>query len=149
MTNQYNNVNVNAGMLRSTHSLVAYKAIDLDQYYRVFLTSGKLVRTYWGGLLKKGNLMQFSHKHCMGEYECYLTTELCTNELYRGIIVFMKIGVPCALLDQSVTISTPSAFRSIIAAEIEASAYAHELVASQAIKGFFRSNTMQLTRLPL
>ncbi|MDX8124953.1 hypothetical protein SKZ59_24555 [Janthinobacterium sp. GMG2] len=93
--------------------------------------------------------MQFSHKHCMGEYEYYLTTELCTNDLHRGVIVFMKIGVPCALLDQSVTISTPSAFRSIRTAEIEASAYAHELIASQAIKEFFRSKAMQLTRLPL
>ncbi|OEZ81665.1 hypothetical protein JAB6_39290 [Janthinobacterium sp. HH104] len=63
--------------------------------------------------------------------------------------MFMKIGVPCALLDQSVTISTPSAFRSIRAAEIEASAYAHELVVSQAIEVFFHSETMQLTRLPL
>lgn len=93
--------------------------------------------------------MQFSHKHSLGDYEFYLTTELCMNNLHRGVIVFMKAGAPRALLDQSVTINTPSAFKSMRAAEIEASAYAHELVASKAIDDFFQTDAMALTRLPL
>ncbi|MDN2699299.1 hypothetical protein O0882_23565 [Janthinobacterium sp. SUN073] len=93
--------------------------------------------------------MRFSHKHCMGDYEFYLTTELCVNELHRGVIVFMKAGVPSGQLNQSVTINTPSAFKSVRAAEIEASAYAHELVVSKAIDDFFQPETMSLARLPL
>ena len=72
--------------------------------------------------------MQCTNKHCLLGYEFYVSTTLSFEHLHHGVIVVIKRGDTNELLAQPVTIETPSAFKSIRAAEIEASAYAHELI---------------------
>lgn len=77
--------------------------------------------------------MEFTHEHHLDGYVFHICAILTSEYRYKGRILLSKRGDTCATIDPALTIDTPSTFKSFRGAQIEASAYAHELVYSGAI----------------
>lgn len=107
---------------------------DLDQREVSFsLTRNTTMHNYFL-LHDDGGNMQFNQQYYLSGYEYHVFTALTNEKLHRGIVIFVKRGDTEEFLDLPVAIETPSAFKTIRAAEIEASVYAHELILSGAIR---------------
>ena len=72
-------------------------------------------------------------KHQISGYESHVTGALEKDGRYRGMILISKRGDTQQVYAKPVLIETPSSFKSVHAALIEASAYAQELIYSGAI----------------
>lgn len=72
--------------------------------------------------------MHQTNKQALNGYEFFITTALTAEQRHRGVIIFTKRGDVEAVVDPSFFVETPSAFKSVRAAGIEASVYARELI---------------------
>lgn len=72
--------------------------------------------------------MDQHQKHAINGYEFHVTGALEKDGRYRGMILLSRRGDTGRVLAKPVLIETPSSFKSVHAALIEASAYAHELI---------------------
>lgn len=72
-------------------------------------------------------------KHQISGYEFHVAGALEKDGRYRGMILISKRGDTQQVYAKPVLIETPSSFKSVHAALIEASAYAQELIYSGAI----------------
>lgn len=72
--------------------------------------------------------MDQHQKHAINGYEFHVTGALEKDGRYRGMILLSRRGDTGSLLAKPLLIETPSSFKSVHAALIEASAYAHELI---------------------
>lgn len=77
--------------------------------------------------------MHITKKHFLNGFVFDISTVLTADSRYRGIVMVTTRGDTHEVLSPPLAIETPSAFKSTRAAEIEASAYAHELIATRAI----------------
>jgi len=78
---------------------------------------------------------QHDQKHHIKGYEFHVTGALEKDGRYRGIILLSRRGDTGEVLAKPVLIETACSFKSVHAAQIEASAYAHELIHQGAIAG--------------
>ncbi len=77
--------------------------------------------------------MHMKNNHFLNGFAFNVSTSLTAESRFRGIILITQRGDTNEVLTSAFAIETPSAFKSVRAAEIEASAYAHELIATGAI----------------
>ena len=73
-------------------------------------------------------------KHQIRGYEFHVAGALEKDGRYRGMILLNKRGDTLQAYAKPVLIETPSSFKSVHAALIEASAYAQELIYNGSIK---------------
>ena len=78
--------------------------------------------------------MDQEQKHQIRGYEFHVTGALEKDGRYRGMILISRRGDTLQVYAKPVLIETPSSFKSVHAALIEASAYAQELIYNGAIK---------------
>lgn len=78
--------------------------------------------------------MDQGQKHQIRGYEFHVAGALEKDGRYRGMILISKRGDTQQVYAKPVLIETPSSFKSVHAALIEASAYAQELIYNGTIK---------------
>lgn len=72
--------------------------------------------------------MDQHQKHEINGYEFHVTGALEKDGRYRGMILLSRRGDTGESFARPLLIETQSSFKSVHAAQIEASAYAHELI---------------------
>ena len=77
--------------------------------------------------------MDQHQKHDINGYAFHVTGALEKDGRYRGMILLSRRGDTGESFAKPLLIETPSSFKSVHAAQIEASAYAHELIHQGAI----------------
>lgn len=74
--------------------------------------------------------MEFTHEHHLNGYVFHISAVLTSENRYQGKILVSRRGDTGASIEPALTVDTPGTFKSFRAAQIEASAYAHELIYS-------------------
>ncbi|MGF6114648.1 hypothetical protein ABIE30_003166 [Janthinobacterium lividum] len=77
--------------------------------------------------------MEFTHEHCLNGYVFHIVVAPTSEGRFRGRILLSRRGDTCTGIEPALAIDTPNTFKSFRGAQIEASAYAHELIHSGAI----------------